>query len=292
MSNFARCVIVTVVMTPRDCDTLVAAIQATCDVDEPRAACAMKARPAAEQLTPLLPWMHRTGGRGTPSWRAIFSEQRLAPSDVKVHERADGRERCVYFYVGACALPKGGIVFFVHPDLDPLLGRATFAPFDTGSLCTGYAAPDPSHAAYTAYTPWDTVQQCRYLQDHSGSGDVLASFLPPYLAAHFNKPLDYTTRLQNSSPDFPAYHGLRSPTEDRRSWTVEVQVHGDAGVAIDAEHLQELVVLGKNRFDELPPSYKAFAVLVSDDEDLDDPRDLIAEACARRIHQRFEEASR
>lgn len=271
----------------RDCNKLLAAIDGVCASDKDREACRSTAEAAARRLAPRLPWMHRTGRPGA-SWRTIFTTGRLAPSPVKPHETLDGRSLSVYFFVGACAFPKGNIVLVFHSTLPDWLSRATFTPFDTGSLA-GFAEIDPADPSHTYYAPWATPQHCRYLQDHTGSATDLNDYLPPYLASHFRHPPDYVTRPQLSSPDYPPYHGLRSTTGDRRSWTPEIQLHGDSGATLDSETLLEIFVLGKDRFDALPAIFKGMARLIEEDDSIDSPPDLLATTCAEWTLQHAQE---
>lgn len=286
-------------MPPRDCVQLLAAIESACKTDKEREACRTAATVEAQRLAPHLPWMHRTGrahagpsgANGKPSsWKTIFATGRLAPSPVKAHEALDGRSASVYFFVGACAFPKGNIVLVFQPENTHWLPRATFTPFDTGSLI-GFAALDLAHPAHERYAPWTEREHCRYLQDHSGAGLALGKYLPTYLAAHFHRPADYVTRPQISSPDLPAVHGLRSASGDRRTWTVEVQLEGEAGAPLDSETLLEIIVVGKDRFDALPARFKSMARVLDEDDDHEASDDTLAAACAERTLQRAEEGA-
>lgn len=283
-------------MPPRDCDHLLAEIERLCATDLSREACRVAAFAAARRLAPHLPWMHRTGrpysgpaGAAGPatSWRTIFATGRLAPSEVKTHEALDGRSASVYFFVGACAFPKGNIVLICQPTRPDWLLRATFTPFDTGALA-GHAGLDPATPVHDLYAPWTTPEHCRYLQNYSGSAPALDAYLPVYLATHFRQPRDYVTRPQVSVPDIAPYHGLRSASGDRRTWTVEVQLHGDAGATLDDETLLEIFVLGKDRFDALPATFKGLARLLEEDDGVDTPADPLATACAEWTLERAE----
>lgn len=273
-------------MQPRDCEQLLAAIHHACGADASREACRTAGAAEAQQLAPHLPWMHRTGRSAT--WRKLFTTGRLDPSAVNPHEALDGRSQSVYFFVGACAFPKGNIVLVFHSTHADWLPRATFTPFDTGSLA-GFAVIDPAHPAHSSYAPWTTTHQCGYLQDHAGNASALPEYLPTYLACHFRHPADYVTRPQISTPDIPPYHGLQSTSGDRRAWTVEVQLHGDSGAILDSESLLEIVVLGKDRFDALPATFKAMARLIEEDDNTDSPPDPVATTCAQWILHRIPE---
>lgn len=286
-------------MPPRDCEQLLAAIQSACTADQDREACRASAAVEAQRLAPRLPWMHRTGRphcgptgtSGKPSsWRTIFATGRLTPSEVKAHEALDGRSASVYFFIGACAFPKGNIVLIFQPGYTDWLPRATFTPFDTGSL-VGFADLEPGHPARGQYSPWTVTEHCRYLQDHSGAAPALGTYLPIYLAAHFRRPTDYVTRPQISSPDIPPYHGLRSASGDRRTWTVEVQLEGEAGATLDSETLLEILVVGKDRFDALPARFKVMARVLEEDDGHDASDDILAAACAEWTLQHAQETT-
>ena len=283
-------------MPPRDCNLLLAELDSLCATEANREACRLAASDTARRLARHLPWMHRTGrahsgpaaatGPAT-SWRTIFTTARIAPSEVKPHEALDGRSVSVYFFVGACAFPKGNIVLICQPSRPDWLLRATFTPFDTGSLA-GPASLDPANPAHDRYAPWTVSEHCRYLQDYSGSAPGLEAYLPVYLAAHFHQPQDYVTRPQVSAPDLAPYHGLRSASGDRRTWTVEVQLHGEAGADLDSETVLEVFVLGKDRFDALPATFKGLARLLEEDDGVDSPTDPLATACVQWTLERVE----
>lgn len=275
-------------MQVQSCARLLRDLGDACVDDESRRDALAHGHERARQLLPHLPWIHRTGRAGA-SWRQIFAERLLRPSRVTAHELADGREASVYFFLGACAFPRGNLVLVFRADDPPLRERATFSPFDTGAL-TDFVALTAAHPHCSSYEPWTSAaDRCRCLQDHTGSARDLDEFVPAYLAAHFHDAQTYVRRPQQSAPDFAPYHGLRSTSGDRRVWTVEVQVHGAQGVAID-ERLLEVVVRGKDRFDALPGAIKDRAYLLAEDEDADEDGDSLAERCGQRICARFVEA--
>ena len=276
-------------MQVQSCARLLRDLGDACVDDAPRREALAHGHERARQLLPHLPWIHRTGRPGN-SWRQIFAERRLRPSKGTAHELADDREESVYFFLGACAFPKGNLVLVLRADDAPLRERATFSPFDTGSLA-GFVALTADHPHCRAYEPWTSADnRCRCLRDHTGSARDLDEFVPSYLAAHFFDAQTYVRGSQESEPDFAPYHGLRSISGDRRVWTVEVQVHGAQGVAIDDERLLEVVVRGKDRFDALPGAIKDRAYLLAEDEDEDERGDSLAERCGQRICARFAEA--
>lgn len=270
-------------MYPRELGDLLLSLDAACRAEPARDACRSSAAEGARTL--VLPWVHRTGASDPfHTWRSILLTGGLTPSNVKAHEAADGRRRTVYFFLATCAYPKGHIAFVFKPNASDLTARATFSPFDTGSLL-GWAEPDRSHPAGATYWPWNDENRCRFLQEYTGAVDSLPAFAQAFLASHFRRAQDYVTRPQKSFPDFPAYHALRSLTGDRRAWTIEVQVHGEDIVPLDLEHLQRIFVDGMPIFQELPSELKTFAQVVHDDADQDSSGDPLAEACAHWICQ-------
>jgi hypothetical protein len=135
------------------------------------------------------------------------------------------------------------------------------------------------------------LRDCNHLQDHVGDAATLRDYLPTYLASHFQRPADYVAHPQLSIPDLPPYHGLRSVSGDRRTWTVEVQLHGDPGAPLDSETLREILVLGNHRFDALPAIFKGMARLLEEDDNIDSEPDPLAAACAEWTVQRAQEAT-
>lgn len=274
-------------MEIRSAATLLRFVRAVCAVDHDRRVCAERNLEVAARWAGSLPWVHRTGR--DVRWSQLFAERRISPSPVTAHELADGRVSSVYFFLGACAFPKGSIVLLFRPDLADLHARATFTPFDTGSLARFVSLTD--HPACADLEPWTTTEHhCRCLQKYAGSARDLGAFVPSFLSAHFRETTAYVTRAQESEPDFTVFHGLRSSSGDRRIWTIEIQVHGDEGIPIDDEHLSDLLVRGKDRWLALPADARAMSCLLDDDEDGDSDGDPLAALCARRILSRLPEA--
>lgn len=235
----------------------------------------------ATELAMHLPWVHRTGHDELNSWLQIFAERRLRPSPVKAHEQADDRISSVYFFLGACAYPYGGVVLLCDP-ARPLQARATFTPFDSGSLLQHVELTD--HPACAELQPWDKVaDRTRCLQKYAGRASELAAFASPFLAAHFRDVRNYLTLPRVSDPEIkPPYHGLRSKSGDRRVWTIEVQVHGEVGVGLD--EIVEVIV-EQDRFDAIVNNGLGHPGLVIAEINADDASsgDALALYCAERI---------
>jgi hypothetical protein len=140
----------------------------------------------------------------------------------------------VYFFLGSGCYPEGIAAFVLAPEaLDA--AELRFSPFDSGAL----AKPHVEHAAHPDFARELPLRRA-FLEDHTGGGPALRGFAARYIAAHFRDAVAYVARPQESEPDFPAYHGLRSPSHDRREWTVEVRAPG--AVAIDERSLVAMLV--------------------------------------------------
>lgn len=266
-------------------EQLLRPIERACADDSQRAACRADQQPHAEALYRHLPWVHRTGRPESGTWRQIFSDRRLLPSPASAHEQAAGRASSVYFFLGSCAFPKGNLVLLLWPVDPSVRARANFTPFDTGSLGR-FVGLTQGHEVCAEFEPWQgTDDYRRCLMNLSGRTEELGIFAPTYIAAHFYQPLDYVRRPQRSAPDFPPYHGLSSYSGDRRVWTIEIQVEGDEGVALDDQ--VELLVRGKDRFDALPAAFKDRAIVVTEGEDEDEADDPLAVRFSEKICARF-----
>jgi hypothetical protein len=231
---------------------------------------------SAERIAPLLPLVHRTG-KGAPL-RAILDEGRLRPPDQpNDNEKALALPASVYFFYGAGCYPKGSAALVVaHGELDEH-AASEFTPFDTGCL----AKPYVSHPR----EGWadDLAGRRGFREEHAGRGADLGSFAPSYLAAHFRAPLEYVRR-STGDPDFAAYHGLSSPTKDRRAWTIEARVGAD--VALDpAGALQAILVDGTDLCSRIPDAYARLIAPV------EHPSGNFAQAIAAELERRLEPAS-
>lgn len=184
---------------------------------------------------------HRTESPGAPTLRTILSERRLSASVPCTQRELDcGIERAVYFFMGCVAYPSGSAAFIV-PNRLLDRKRASYSPFDTGSLSSYARLRDP-------LAPWDDAQKHAFLESHLGDGTDAIAFAAEYVAAHFEDAADYVRRPQRSDPDFPTYHDLTSTTGDRRAWSIEVQLHDD--LELTTEHLEAIAVADKElRFD-------------------------------------------
>ncbi len=195
-----------------------------------------------------LPLVHRTCKPGAEDlWHTVLSERKFAAFEPCMgREKSIGIPRAVYFSVGCGAYPDG-LVGFVLDAPSVLTRPASYSPFDSGSI-EKYAVPaDPALA-----TAWDGPSKDHFLSEHVGVGRDVGAFAGPYLASHFRDAFDYVRRPQHDTPDFPAYHGLRSTSGDRRAWTIEVQVHEDVSFGIGDPALVEIVAARQSLVEELP----------------------------------------
>jgi hypothetical protein len=233
---------------------------------------------AAAGMGPSLLWVHRSGRAG--DWRHLFEQRRLIAKEPGTpFEKALGIERAVYFFVGACAYPTGILALLVAP-LAGAAHEGTFAPYDTGALKT-HVVPA------TLSGPWDDAAKTQHLEAHLGRSADVVRFLAPYLSGHFRDPVDYVRVRPGVPPDFPAYHGLievDATHRDRRSWTIEAQLHVDVEISPDGLLLEEIWLEHQDLVDDLPDDFKRLARILPDGVPL-------AVAVAERIEERLRKAS-
>jgi len=173
---------------------------------------------AATRLAASLPLVHRTGYPSQPlPWQDILRTGELRMSDVTDVEQQCGWSRAVYFFLGCAAYPKGNVGLLFDCSLSATTS-GSFSPFDSGALSSGFVVPIENVA-------WTISDQAGCLDRNSADVANLEAFAGPYVAAHFNQPASYVSRPQKSTTDFDVYHRLRSTTEDRRAWTIEVRLH-------------------------------------------------------------------
>ena len=231
----------------RTLDEMFETLAGALGADELRQANVWATLDRANHVAERLPLVHRTYKRGAVAkWRELLSTRRFAaPEPCTAREKAAGILRAVYFFLGCGAYPDGLVGFIL--DAPKLLARpASYTPFDSGSIEWGYAVPeDPARA-------WDGPAKDRAFLDHTGHGHHAAAFAGPYLAAHFRDPMTYVRLGQRSTPEFPAYHGLKSVTGDRRAWTIEVRVHEDVPFPEGDPILTEIVAANALLIEELP----------------------------------------
>lgn len=203
--------------------------------DEQRRTDATQARAEATRLGSRLPLVHRipewrdvasrpAAPSPKPLWAHCLSRRRLFASATQTpFERDVGRDKSVYFFVGSGAYHRGSVaVLLQQTALDP--GGSTFTPFDTGALGAGYIHPKGRPTI-------DSTEKMRIFRQHLGEGADLPAFMGSFIAAHFSVPSDYVKSPQVSEPLYSAYHGLVSPTKDRRAWTVEACAHADVDLS-------------------------------------------------------------
>ena len=229
----------------------------------------------ANKVAQQLPLVHRTCKHGAEAtWREVLRTRTFAVREPCTgdREKAAGIPRAVYFFLGCGPYPEGLLGFVI--DAPSTLARpASYTPFDTGSIEAHAVPTEPALAA-----EWDGPSKDRFLADHVGTGSELAAFSGAYLAAHFLEPMTYIRSKQCSDPDFPAYHGLRSTTGDRRAWTIEVQAHEDVAFGAGGGTLLEIVAARRALVEDLPDDLVGLArVAVPENGILESIADGIAE---------------
>jgi hypothetical protein len=208
---------------------------------------------AAAALARRLPLVHRTRGANLS---AMLADARLTARDpCTEHERDCGIARALYFFLGCIAYPEGTVAFVVA---NHILNHAaaTYTPFDTGALVKHARPRDPT-------APWAEQDKRPFLEAHLGRGPDALDFAAEYIAGHFHRAADYTSRPQQSAPDFPAYHGLESASGDRRAWSLEVQLHED--LSLVPGNIDALVLADHDLLADIPDDLKQ-TTLVAEDE--------------------------
>jgi hypothetical protein len=230
--------------------------------DPARAGAAARGQAAAQALAEQLPLVHRTHWPGQPrDWREILRSRRIAPAtNERAMEAACGLSTGAFFFLGAAAYHKGSVAFVLDPRA--VDSGATFTPFDTGAVSCERAAPEPRPAAWT-----DPEHRARFVSEHRGAAGDLAGFAATYVAAHFRRSADYVSHPQVSSPDFPAYHGLKTDDGDRRAWTIEVQV--PTVVVLTPAALRHLVVGRLALWEDVPAEFQGRVAVAAAPRDED-----------------------
>lgn len=218
-----------------------------------------------------LPLVHRTDNRIT--LKSIFSDGHLRPPGSPSDREAEfNLEPAVYFFWGAGAYPNGNAALIFYPET-AVRESAEFTPFDSGAVGTSYYLEPSVHDPGWS----DSKVREVFLGNHTGDCTELNEFSLHYLHAHFREIQDYVTRPQNSDPDWPPYHGLRSPKEpDRRAWTVEVRIPAQ----VSLKQLETIVLDGDDltfltEFDEQLFAEDGLKVIVLEEveEKVEDSRD-------------------
>jgi hypothetical protein len=221
----------------------------------------------ANEVGRRLPLVHRTCKSDTDAkWLDILRTRSFVADKpcTGARELAAGIPRATYFFLGVGAYPKG-LVAFVLDSSSVLKRSASYTPFDSGSV-DNPAFLRPMDMTNT--TTWDDAAKDRFLAAYVGTGSDVLSFAGPYLAAHFVDPLSYVRAPQISSPDFAPYHGMSSPNDDRRAWTIEVQVHDDVTFGTGAATLNEIVVARKMLLEDLPDDLVDVARVATPENDV------------------------
>ncbi len=236
----------------------------------------------ASALAANLPLVHRTAPPQHPGvWRTILESGAIrAGKPHTEREERLGSKQTAYFFLGHPAWPTGLAAFLVKAGED-VLAHATFTPFDSGGLTKHVEPLDPTASKL------DEAAKEGILASHTGAGVELKVFAAAFIATHLREPSAYVSRTRFEPPDWAPFHGLRSlvpprdasnPVQesatshpevgDRRSWTIEVQVHGDVPLAPAAERLEALVIAGKDTTLVLPDDIFGLCTQVETEDDL------------------------
>lgn len=226
-------------MIGRSLEELLGALHSRVSQEQERTDAARESKATA--LARKLPLVHRTAPVSAPDrWRAILQSGRIRAGEPNTErEKRLGSTRTAYFFFGHPAWPSGLTAFILRP-LKDVLARATFTPFDSGGLTKHMVPVDPDAP------PLDEAKKEAWLAEYTGAGVDVQAFGGPFIATHLRDPEAYVSSPQVSRPDWDAFHGLRSVTDDRRSWTIEVQVHDDVRLDPPEERIEALVVAGKD----------------------------------------------
>jgi len=244
---------------PQKLSDLVVAIDRVVEAEPERQTVYSQVIDQAQSIALSLRASHRTRA----PLAEIFGAAELKAKEVgtKRLEPSQGYRDAVYFFLGHGSYPNTNIAFITKPSVLQQDGD-TFTPCDTGAVEHGYLKPRYPEENKT----WDNVQQEEFYKSHLGELSEVASFAGPYLAAHFRQPIDYVRRGQSSTPDFSSYHGLESPRNDRRAWTIELQVHHDVTLVADQDRPEAIVIDGVDILMDIPSAYWP-KVVVRDEED-------------------------
>lgn len=256
--------------------------------DAARSASASRSLAKATEVGNRLPLVHRTAkpadfasisdtteSSPSSSWLDLLhSRSFTAKKPCTSREEAAGIAKAAYFFLGCGAYPDG-VVGFVLRAPGVLAGSASFTPFDSGSLEKHAIPRNPA-----ALAAWNAAAKERFLTEHLGNGKDVQAFAGFFLASHFDDPMSYVHRAQQSRSDYDTYHGLESTNGDRRAWTIEVQAHDDVRFGPGGAALEEIVVARKELLEELPDDLLRFArVATAENEVLES----IAEGIEARI---------
>ena len=239
---------------------------------------ALLSYPRASEVGRRLPLVHRTCKPGAETqWTEVLRTRTFASGEPCTgdREKAGGIPRAAYFFLGCGAYPDG-LVGFVLDTPSVVTRPASYTPFDSGSIERHAVPTDLARAE-----AWDEAAKDHFLAEHVGAGSDLADFAGPYLATHFRDPMAYVLLGQQSTPDFPAYHGLESTSGDRRAWTIEVQVHKDVPFDAGGATLTEIVVARPSLIEDLPEDLKRLARVAT-------PENEVLESIAAGIAMRIE----
>lgn len=207
---------------------------------------------ACFRLASAIPLVHRTGKNGSASRLSIFANQTIAAGVPCTEcEKDAGVTAAVYAFWGAGCYPHGNYALLISPSTFDVL-PSTATPFDSGACAKG-------HLERRGEALDSPAERCRHLAHFTLSLKAIGivTLGPEMACAHFENPWDYFRSEQNAPTDHETFHGLESPTNDRRAWTVELQCHAD--VPVPPSSLQGVIVAGRDLLADLPTSYLEIA---------------------------------
>lgn len=232
---------------------------------------------AAQRVARRAPFVHRLGKVGGPPWRQVFDGRELtASAPCTTCEKATGVTHVVYFFLASGAYARGSIALITDHAF-VLSAPSTATAFDSGA-CADHAKKwlDRTSAPFSSEDERCSFMAANKLAD---AHIDLSRFVEPFLVAHFDDPVEYIRRPQNSSPDRPAYHELESPFRDRRAWTIELQRHASLPLPPDPSRILRIVLADRDLFTAIPPEYRRLASIAA-------PRtmeEVIAEFCESQV---------
>lgn len=232
---------------------------------------------AAQRVARRAPFVHRLGKPGGPPWRQVFDGRELTASAPCTDcEKAAGVTHVVYFFLASGAYARGSIAL-IADNAFVLNAPSTATAFDSGA-CADHTKKwlDRTSDAFASEN-----DRCTFIATNklANARTDLYGFAEPFLVAHFDEPVDYVRRAQHSLPDRPAYHGLESPSRDRRAWTIELQRHASLPLPPDSTRILRIVLADRDLFTAIPAEYRRLASVAA-------PRsmeEVITEFCESKV---------
>lgn len=181
------------------------------------------------RLVPDVPLV-RVEGKAFARGATLTIDRMLREPVLLRASKSDGTRRAesafnlgdsLYFYVGHACPDFGQIVLVFDPTWSESAPGST-TPFDTGGLLAGLVRADGTD---------DVPARCRYLDQHRRPLLGWRTRFAAYLSMHFASAVDYVLGRRGITDD-PSGR-LLDPSNERRAWTWELQVHQDHRVTDD-----------------------------------------------------------